>query len=250
MRSNTSCSAELETKITVDPLSLVGAGVVIWVLASVIAFVILKPFLPAKEWADVYGVAAKLISAMCLAYFAKEIGVNIPAVLRDWWRSRAQHLQIVVKYFLVYAGFMLLTLGVLTAALIMLEKTGLIDPSFVDLGGNMASNDKMAQLNLMLGKSIPRFAVSLVSMCVLAPVIEEIYFRRFLFVALRKRMDFIPALLISSILFMAVHPNVALGAIGGIYLGYVYEKGKSLPANVLIHSAVNFTVVMISLMLT
>ena len=250
MRSNTSCPFEFETKITTAPLSLVGAGGVIWFLASVIAFVILKPFLPAKEWADVYGVAAKLISAMCLAYFAKEVGISIPVVLRDWWRSRAQHLRIVVRYFLVYAGFLLLTLGVLAAALMMLEKTGLIDPSIVDLGGNTASNDKIAQLLLMLGKSTPRFAVSLVSMCVLAPVIEEVYFRRFLFVSLRKKMNFLPALLISSILFMAVHPNLALGAIGGIYLGYVYEKGKSLPANIMIHSIVNLTVVMISMLLT
>lgn len=250
MRSNTRCPAELETKITVNPLSLIGVGGVIWVLSSVISIIILKPFLPVKEWTDVCGAGAKLISAMSLAYFTNEIGINIYAVMRAWWQNRVQHLQIVVRYFLFYAGFMLLAMGVLVAALMLLGKTGLIDPSLFDLAGSNDPNDKMAQLKFMLGKSIPRFAVSLFSMCVLAPVIEEVYFRRFLFVALRKKMNFIPALLISSILFMAVHPNVALGAVAGIYLGYVYEKGKSLPANILIHSAVNLTVITISMLLT
>lgn len=249
MRSNTSCPAELETKITVNPLSLVGAGGVIWVLASIIAFAVLKPFLPAKEWADVYAAVAKFISAMCLAYFAKEVGINISAVLRDWWRNRAQHLQIVIRYFLVYAGFLLLILGALAVALISLEKTGLIAPALIDLAGNTELNGKMAQLRVIMERSIPRFAISLLSMCVLAPVIEEVYFRRFLFVSLRKKVNFVPALLISSILFMAVHPNLALGAVGGIYLGYIYEKGKSLPANILIHSVVNFITITIGMML-
>ena len=62
-------------------------------------------------------------------------------------------------------------------------------------------------------------------------------------------MNFTLTLLISSVFFMAVHPNILLGAIGGIYLGYVYEKGKSLPANILLHSAVNLTVISISMIL-
>lgn len=250
MRSNTNCPAEFETKITVNPLSLVGAGGVIWVLASIIAFAALKPFLPAKEWADVYAAVAKFISAMCLAYFAKEVGINISAVLRDWWRNRARHLQIVIRYFLVYAGFLLLILGALAVALISLEKTGLIAPALIDLAGNTELNGKMAQLRVIMERSIPRFAISLLSMCVLAPVIEEVYFRRFLFVSLRKKVNFVPALLISSILFMAVHPNLALGAVGGIYLGYIYEKGKSLPANILIHSVVNFITITIGIVLS
>ena len=145
---------------------------------------------------------------------------------------------------------MILVMGVLLAIFILLAETGKIDyPTIMDLAADSDPEDKMVQLKFMLGNSMPRFTLSLVYMCVLAPIIEEVFFRRFLFVALRKKMSFIPALLISVIFFMAVHPNVASGAIGGIYLGYVYEKGKSLPANILIHSTVNLAVITISMML-
>lgn len=219
-------------------------------MSSFIAIVILKPFLPAKEWMDVYELGAKLISGICLVYFTRAIGINPYAVLQDWWKDRTKHLQLVVRYFAVYAGFMLLVMGILVAVFILFERTGMINSSLTVLTGNTAPNDKLVRLKFLLESSIPRFTLSLVSICILAPVIEEVFFRRFLFVALRKRMNFILALLISSVLFTTVHPNVALGAIGGIYLGYVYEKGKSLPANILIHSIVNLTVVTISMILT
>jgi membrane protease YdiL (CAAX protease family) len=183
-------------------------------------------------------------------WFVAALGINIPAVMRAWWKFRAKHLQIVFKYFVIYAGFTMLVMGVLLAVFVLLEETGMIASSvIVDLASDSDPKDKMVQLKFMLENSMPRFILSMVSMCVLAPIVEEVFFRRFLFVALRKKMSFIPALLISVIFFMAVHPDVALGAIGGIYLGYIYEKGKSLPANILIHSMVNFTVVALSIVL-
>lgn len=247
---NMSCPAEFETKTTVDPLGLLGAGGMTWFMSSFIAGAILKSFLPPKEWVDVGIFGAKFISALCLVWFVMAVGINISAVLRDWWEHRTKHLQIVHEYFAIYAGFTILIMGVLMVIFILLAKTGKINYSTImDLAADSDPKDKMVQLKFMLENSFSRFALSLVTMCFLAPVIEEVFFRRFLFVALRKKMNFTPALLISVIFFMAVHPNVALGAIGGIYLGYVYEKGKSLPANILIHSIVNLTFITISMML-
>ena len=221
-----------------------------WGMSALVVFEFLKPILPPKEWTDIYGLIERSALALCLVWFITAIGINIPAVMRDWWKCRAKHFQTVYKYFLVYLGFMVLVMGGLMLILVLLEETGKINSSVIlGLANDPNPEDRMAQLKFLLENSIPRFALSLVSMCVLAPVIEEVFFRRFLFVALRKKMSFIPALLISVVFFMAVHPNVALGAIGGIYLGYVYEKGKSLPANMLIHSAVNLTVITISMML-
>lgn len=250
MQLNMSCPAEFETKLTVNPLGLLGVGAVTWFMSSLTAVVMLKFFLPPKEWVDVGIFGAKLISALCLVWFVAAIGINIPAVMRDWWKHKAAHWRIVFKYFVIYAGFMILTMCVLAAIFILLEATGKIDFSTImDLAAESDPKDTMVQLRFMLKNSISRFALSLITMCFLAPVTEEIFFRRFLFVALRKKMSFVPALLISAVFFMAVHPNIALGAIGGIYLGYVYEKGKSLPANILIHSTVNLVVITISMIL-
>lgn len=220
------------------------------VMSPLFVIELLRSFLRPKEWTDVVIFSSQFISALCLGWFVIALGINIPAVMRDWWEHRIEHLRIVYKYFAIYVGFTILVMGVLMAIFILLLETGKINHSIImDLATGSDPKDTMAQLKFMLENSISRFALSLVTMCFLAPIIEEIFFRRFLFVALRKKMSFIPALLISVIFFMAIHPNIALGAIGGIYLGYVYEKGKSLPANILIHSIVNLTVITISMIL-
>lgn len=225
-------------------------GGFVWGMSSLVVYELLKSFLPPKKLMEVYGLSEKFVLALCLGWFIMALGINIPAVMRDWWKHRAKHLQVVLKYYVCYAGFTILVMGVLMVIVILFIETGKMDYSTIlDSATDLNPNDKMVQLKFMLENSILRFTLSLATMCFLAPVIEEVFFRRFLFVALRKKMSFIPALLISVIFFMVVHPNVALGAIGGIYLGYVYEKGKSLPANILIHSTVNLTVITISMLL-
>ena len=245
------CPIEFETKATTNPLTLVVMGGFAWVMSALFVIEALKSFLPPKEWPEIYGFSEKFVLAICLAWFIMAIGINIPAVMRDWWKYKARHLQIVLKYYIYYDGSTILVMGALMTIVILLMQTGKIDYSTIlDSATDLNPKDRMVQLKFLLENSIPRFSLSLVTTCFLAPVIEEIFFRRFLFVALRKKMSFIPALLITVIPFMAVHPNVALGAIGGIYLGYVYEKGKSLPANIFIHSAVNLTVIAISMIFT
>lgn len=245
------CPVEFETKTTINPLTLVLMGGFAWGMSALVVVEVLKSFLPPKEWLEVYGFSEKFVLAICLGWFITAIRINILAVMLGWWKYRAKHLQIVLKYYIYYIGFTILVMGALMGIIVLLMGTGKIDYSTIlDSATDLNPKDRMVQLKFLLENSIPRFALSLVTTCFLAPVIEEIFFRRFLFVALRKKISFIPALLITAISFMAVHPNVALGAIGGIYLGYVYEKGKSLPANILIHSTINLTVIAISMILT
>ena len=244
------CPLEFENKKTVNPWGLVVIGGIIWLLSGAIVTRIFGPYFPVKELKEVYILGAKLLQALCLAGLISLIGLDIPTVIRNWLSQWREHLRIVLRYYVVYAGFLLLIVGVLSAILILLVKTGAINYStLIDSAAEPDIKDRMVRLKFLLENSIPLFTVSLIHMCILGPVIEEIFFRRFLFVALRKKMNFAMALFISSAFFMAVHPNIALGALGGIYLGYVYEKGKSLPANILIHSITNLTVITISMML-
>lgn len=245
-----SCPIEFESKKTVNPWGLVGMGGFIWLLSGIIMAEIFSPYLPVKELKEVYILGAKLLQTLCLIGLISVIGIDIPTVIRNWLSQWREHLRIVLRYYVVYAGFLILIMAVLSAILILLVETGAINYStFIDSVAEPDIKDRMVRLKFLLDNSIPLFIVSLIYMCILGPVIEEIFFRRFLFVALRKKMNFAPALFTSSVFFMAVHPNIALGAIGGIYLGYVYEKGKSLPANMLIHSITNLTVITISMFL-
>ena len=244
-----SCPIEFENKTTVNPWSLIGLGGVVWFFSAIIVVAILKPSFPPNEWEDIYILGANLLEALCLGSFVAVIGINIPVVVHNWLKQWREHLRIVAKYFGIYAGVLAGVLAVGVIILVLLEKTGRIDPGVVKAIDEAAeANDRILYLKRMLQASVPRFVLSLGTMCVLAPIIEEIFFRRFLFVALRKRIYFVWALVISAALFAIVHPNMALGAIGGIYLGYVYEKGKSLPANILIHGMANFTVIAVSMM--
>jgi membrane protease YdiL (CAAX protease family) len=241
---------DFESKPTINPWALAGAGGAIWLLSSFIILAAFRSFLPPKEWMDIYGTAEKSVLAFSLLFFITSLGIKIPETLRSWWSDRAKHLRIVLRYFGVYAGSLALVMVALVAIFLLLEKMGQIDYStIVRIAEEPDPADKASRLKILLDTSIPRFLLSLATTCVLAPLIEETFFRRFFFVALRKNMPFAPALLISTAGFMAVHSNVALGAIGGIYLGYVYEKGKSLPANILIHVLVNSTVTGITLAL-
>jgi len=226
------------------------AGAAIWVLTSFLLVGIFRNLLPPKEWSDIYGVAERLTLAIFLYIFTIHIGVKLRGVLTAWWRDKESHLRIFFRYFGVYAGSLALVVLALTAIFLLLEKTGTIDHSIIpQMSEESISGDSTTRLRVLFNTSTPRFILLLLSTCIIAPIIEEVFFRRFLYVALRKRFPFVPALAIATMAFMVVHPNIALGAIGGIYLGYVYEKGKSLPANIAIHSTVNFLVTSISLVL-
>jgi membrane protease YdiL (CAAX protease family) len=85
---------------------------------------------------------------------------------------------------------------------------------------------------------------------VVAPICEEIYFRGFFFAGMRSRLPFLPAALISAVLFGAVHlsdANLIAGlqlGILGLVLATVYERTDSLWSNIAVHmfnNAIAFT---------
>lgn len=76
----------------------------------------------------------------------------------------------------------------------------------------------------------------------LAPFVEELIFRGFFFNALRRRLSFAPAALISGILFGAAHgqvAGVAPLAAGGIVLAIVYARSGSLWSSMISHGTFN-----------
>lgn len=77
---------------------------------------------------------------------------------------------------------------------------------------------------------------------IVAPLVEEIFFRGFLFQGFRQRYGWVPAMLISSAIFAAAHldpvafiPTFLLGAV----LAYVYHRSNSVWPGVILHFLVN-----------
>ena len=77
---------------------------------------------------------------------------------------------------------------------------------------------------------------------VIAPVVEEIFFRGFLFQGFRQKYGWMPAIFLSSAIFGAAHldavsliPTFVLGCV----LAYVYHRSNSVWPGILFHAAIN-----------
>jgi membrane protease YdiL (CAAX protease family) len=77
---------------------------------------------------------------------------------------------------------------------------------------------------------------------VIAPFVEEIFFRGFLFQGFRQQYGWLPAILLSSAIFGAAHldpvsfiPTFILGCV----LAYMYHRSNSLWPGILFHAAIN-----------
>ena len=77
---------------------------------------------------------------------------------------------------------------------------------------------------------------------IIAPVVEEIFFRGFLFAGLKRRFPWTTAMLISSGLFALLHLSpLAVPPIFllGLVFAYLYQRSGSIWPAVIIHSLVN-----------
>lgn len=77
---------------------------------------------------------------------------------------------------------------------------------------------------------------------IVAPIVEEIFFRGFLFQGFRQKYGWLPAVLLSSAIFGAAHldpvsliPTFVLGCV----LAVVYHRSNSVWPGILFHAAIN-----------
>jgi CAAX protease family protein len=88
-----------------------------------------------------------------------------------------------------------------------------------------------------------------VTLVVLAPVCEEIFFRGYLYPALRNRMDMQPAMLINGAMFAAAHFE-PIGFLPRFFLGYglcyIYEKRRNLSGPIAGHALYNGLILLLS----
>ena len=81
---------------------------------------------------------------------------------------------------------------------------------------------------------------------IIGPVIEEIYFRAFMYKALKRRAGLAAAAILSSAIFAALHSYI-VGFVPifmlGILLVYLYEKTGTLVASMTVHITHNLGMV-------
>jgi membrane protease YdiL (CAAX protease family) len=88
-----------------------------------------------------------------------------------------------------------------------------------------------------------------ITLVVLAPVCEEIFFRGYLYPALRNRMDKQPAMIVNGLLFAAAHFEL-IGFLPRFLLGwglcYIYERNRTLGAPITGHALYNGFILLLS----
>ena len=95
--------------------------------------------------------------------------------------------------------------------------------------------------------------LSLLRACLVAPLAEELLFRGALFGWLRRRLPAWPAILVSAVLFGAVHISPILmpaGFILGVGLGWLRERTGSILPGLVFHIANNAVVVAVTFAMT
>lgn len=95
----------------------------------------------------------------------------------------------------------------------------------------------------------PTLVEQILTTGILIPIIEEILFRGLVFGLIRKRLSFVWAMSISSVLFGVYHGNLVqfvYATICGILLTYFYEKFGSVAAPILAHMMMNLTAVILT----
>jgi membrane protease YdiL (CAAX protease family) len=102
--------------------------------------------------------------------------------------------------------------------------------------------DTQGQAFLDIFNSLDSPVWFMLAVVVIAPVVEEVFFRGFLFQGFRKKYGWVSAMLLSSGIFAAAHLDpVALVPtfVLGVVLTYVYHRSNSVWPGVILHFLVN-----------
>jgi membrane protease YdiL (CAAX protease family) len=114
----------------------------------------------------------------------------------------------------------------------------------------LLSDIKVSDILVELSEQVINFPlISMFSILIMAPIFEEILFRGIILRGLLKRHNPIFSILLSSLLFGAVHMNwhqFANATLLGFILGYVFYKTGRIRYTIFMHFVMNFSVMFLS----
>lgn len=90
--------------------------------------------------------------------------------------------------------------------------------------------------------------IGILTASILVPIAEELFFRGFLFSALRKRSSFWISAILSAVCFGLIHFDpiaITYAFVLGLIFAGVYEKSKSIYISILLHMLINFISTMV-----
>lgn len=102
--------------------------------------------------------------------------------------------------------------------------------------------DMLEQIPELFGRDTLGFVLAFIVVVVAAPVIEELFFRGFIYPAFRERWGITAGIIVSGLLFAIFHFNLYVFvpiAVVGFALAYLYERTGSLGPPIMLHAINN-----------
>jgi len=181
-------------------------------------------------------VPALLATGLVSAAVLRGLGFSWRHALADWGRNFPRDAALALKYF---GGYALMGLA-LAAGLLALAWFGGdgARTAMAPISENSAA--EAAALGGAVSVSWLRAVPALLTAFVLGPVVEEVFFRRIFYSAIRRRNGFWPSALLSGLVFALFHGASAPVILPvGVYFCWVYERERRLPVNIMLHALVN-----------
>jgi membrane protease YdiL (CAAX protease family) len=120
---------------------------------------------------------------------------------------------------------------------------------FVSLALFLAGVDPFPLIRMPMNSSLNQFLILILIGGILAPIAEEVFFRGVLY-GFFRRWGLVPAVIVSTLLFVLVHPLgqsiPVIQIVGGILFAVAYEVEGNLVAPITIHTLGNCTLFTIS----
>jgi membrane protease YdiL (CAAX protease family) len=182
-------------------------------------------------------------------WVATALGIDFKAAFTDYAANIKNYLKLALKYYFAYALAVVAIIGVGVLICFCLIKMGSFDLAAFQKahGSNSLRQPEMNYLYSIAVGAPFKYILYLITVCVLIPIEEEIFCRRFLYVSLRHKMLLGSSLIISSLIFGLEHWGAGPGqaVIAGLFLGWIYERHQRLPVNIMVHGLINFTVTIV-----
>ncbi|WP_156291090.1 CPBP family intramembrane glutamic endopeptidase [Oceanobacillus salinisoli] len=114
----------------------------------------------------------------------------------------------------------------------------------------MEAGSENTQGIMEIARAFPLF---MIVPAIIAPILEEVIFRKVIFGSLYKRMNFFLAALLSSLVFGAIHgelQHILVYSSMGFVFAYLYVKTKRILTPIIVHAALNTMTVLAQYSLT
>jgi len=190
-----------------------------------------------------------LIYGVTIFFVYRQWGTNLANVLKRWINNKQKILKKSFIFLILYLSIIALFISMIIIGVELGIKLNMINESH--LNTYLDQNIKMTvsyPLQLIRNGYFSRLFLYFINLCFLAPVVEEIFYRRFLYISIRSKTNVFWGCFISSIIFGLIHPSsIIITTIVGVYLSLIYEKEGSLPVNMILHGSINFIYILVQI---